>query len=229
MAFKKSPSGASSAAPPYPLTTEEHARLLLQEYADTNPDNYRTEPYSPPAALASPDHSKQSLSNALPMPQQSKGGTLELPGSLRPGDGASPGLLKGKEKEIPDSLKVGGGGSGRVSPAGDRSDGEVKRSSTELRRSYQRGEVPDILRAGAGRKSAELQRPASPVLPASLMAPSAPKSMSIPPAPVAPLLPSSPTSALQTPAPQTPQPAQTIPSSGDCKLPPPGTLRKSVE
>jgi len=227
MTLKKGPSSANNTAPPYPLTPEEQARLSAQDYADNNSNTYRMKPYSPPAALASPDFHMRDVSDTLPTPQQSKGKGLELPGSLRAG-GASKIPPRDKEKEIPDSLRVGGGGSGRVSPVGDRSDGEVKRSSSELRRSYQRGEVPDILRAGAGRKSAELQRPASPVLPASPMAPSAPKSMSVPLAPTAPpLLPlpaSSPAPVPQTLVPQTPQPIQATPSSNHCKLRPTYTL-----
>ena len=57
---------------------------------------------------------------------------------------AQPTTDRKKDQELPDALKV----------AVPR-DGEVKRSSSELRRDYAKGAIPDALRPGAGRKSAE--------------------------------------------------------------------------
>jgi len=56
--------------------------------------------------------------------------------------------MKEKGRELPDALKVGAA-----------RDADVKRTSSELRRNYEKGDVPDALRPGAGRKSAEMQRP----------------------------------------------------------------------
>jgi hypothetical protein len=70
---------------------------------------------------------------------------------------SSPASKAMEREELPDLLKAG---RGRTSGETVRGGTDVKRSSTEMRRSYERGEIPEALRLGASPKSTELRRPA---------------------------------------------------------------------
>jgi hypothetical protein len=142
---KPPPAGASSSNLPYPLTPEERLQSQHLQHADSNTNG---PPYSP-SLLDSPAFDLRDLSDALEsQTQQRSNNTMSSPASKVV-----------EREELPDLLKVG---HDRTSGETLRGSGgtDVKRSSTEMRRSYERGEIPEALQPGASPKSTELRRPA---------------------------------------------------------------------
>ncbi|KAA8911290.1 hypothetical protein FN846DRAFT_936217 [Sphaerosporella brunnea] len=126
-----------AAAPPYPLTPEE--KLQLQQTDHDDPAAGPPYPLGDALQPETPDSNSSKNMSSSP---------------------------KGKERErgeLPDLLKVGVGARKPAEGSRDSDHGtaDVKRSSTELRRGYDRGDIPAALRPGAGRLSPELRPPVS--------------------------------------------------------------------